>query len=711
MVGKNKKPKVLIIIPSWTGDVSRVKRSIEQQTFQDYELQVVTGVSPAARARNVGAQRSNANILLFIDDDAYFGTPHVLGTLVDLIESDPTTAVVGTSKLVPKDATPLQKAIARQVPRMVYPVVHAHEESNPPLNRYGFTAVTTTCCAVRRDVFLQVNGFDEELTTGPEDTDFFYRVHKKGYKIIVAKDSWVYHDPPASIKDLAKKSFWYGVGHALEARKSPERRMDVLPLDRWYGKLALPLAALALPFAFFFHIYFDPKRRLAFGFRPLKTLSTYAVLCGYVYGWYRGKPAKRPGTYMGRKPGTMGESISQPRPARVLYLDAYPKFGGGQQVLLSVVTKLNRSRYEPLVALPVENPLRERLIENGVRAFGLPFEPSNYTLPSPLRPMSVPRTVVSLFRVISQTIRLARREKVDLIHANSAVAGVHAIPVARILRIPCIVHSHDFNTSGVTNRLLTVMMRYRGAAMIFVSKVLAAHYRADKLRRYPYKVIHNAVDTNLFRPDENARERFLAELGLPHDTFLIGAIGRIERWKGFDLLMEAFATVAAAHPNARLVMVGDVIFEHLKGVKLELVQQVQRLGIQDKVIFTGFRDDIPYVMSAVDALVHCPVEREGFPMIMIEAMACGRPIVTVPSGGIVEQVFDGVNGFVVPMRDTMALAAATSRLISDPSLARRMGLAGRRMVEERLTIEIQTSQVEQMYDRMLHKAGAKVFGD
>ncbi len=701
----NKKPKVSIIIPSWTGDISRVKQSIEQQTFQDYEIEVVTGVSPAARARNVGAQRANGSILLFIDDDAYFGNERVLATLVDLIESDPKTAVVGTSKLVPKDATPLQKAIARQVPRMIYPLVHANEESNPPLNRYGFTAVTTTCCAVRRDVFMQVNGFDEELTTGPEDTDFFYRVHKRGFKIIVARQTWVYHDPPASVKDLTKKSFWYGVGHALESRKTPERRMNVLPLDRWYGKLALPLALLAFPFAFFVHIYFDPVRRLEFGFRPLKTLSTYAVMCGYVYGWYHGKPLSRATTYMGRKPGSADGGETESRPSKVLYLDAYPKFGGGQQVLLSMVTKLDPGRYEPLVALPIENPLRERLAENGVKAVGLPFEPSNYTLPNPLRPLSVLRTIASMARVISQTVKLARREKVDLIHANSAVAGVHGIPVAMMLRIPCIVHSHDFNTSGFTNRLLTVMMRYKGAAMIFVSKVLADHYKAsDKHNRYPYKVIYNGVDTNLFHPDDGAKARFLAELGLPEETFLIGAIGRIERWKGFDLLMDAFAMVVAKHPNARLVMVGDVIFEHLEGVKRELIQQVRSLGIEDKVIFTGFRDDIPYVMSAVDVLVHCPIEREGFPMIMIEAMACGRPIVTVPSGGIVEQVFDGVNGFVVPMRDTKALADATSRLISDGQRAQAMGQAGRRMVEEHLTIEMQTAQVEQVYDRMLRKA-------
>jgi hypothetical protein len=125
--------------------------------------------------------------------------------------------------------------------------------------------------------------------------------------MVVAGNTWVYHDPPGKVVDLLRKSFWYGIGHALEARKHPERHMAVIPLDRWYGKLALLGAVLAFPAALFVHYYFDPVRRLAFGFRPLKTLSTYAVLCGYVYGWYNRTPSSAASTYMGRKRAQMAD--------------------------------------------------------------------------------------------------------------------------------------------------------------------------------------------------------------------------------------------------------------------------------------------------------------------------------------------------------------------------------------------------------------------
>jgi len=206
--------------------------------------------------------------------------------MVDLLDSDPHIGIVGVSLQVPAEANRFQHAVARQVPRFIDPIHSESVLSNPPLDRYGFTAIKGGCCAIRRSVFQEVGGFDQEVLSG-EDTDFFYRVRRHGHNLALAANCWAYHPPPANVKELLRKSFSYGVGHAREARKSPERRMAVLPLDRWYGVLGVLAAVVSFPLAFFIHYYFDPVRRLLVGFRPLKTLSTYATLCGYVYGWYQ----------------------------------------------------------------------------------------------------------------------------------------------------------------------------------------------------------------------------------------------------------------------------------------------------------------------------------------------------------------------------------------------------------------------------------------
>src|SRR6266516_5279247 len=113
MSSTSTKPKVSIIIPSWTGEVSRPMRNIEQQTFRDYEVDVVQRISPLAHARNLGARQTRTDILLFVDDDITLGHEHVLQTMVNLLESDAQIAIVSISLQVPVEANQFQHAFVR----------------------------------------------------------------------------------------------------------------------------------------------------------------------------------------------------------------------------------------------------------------------------------------------------------------------------------------------------------------------------------------------------------------------------------------------------------------------------------------------------------------------------------------------------------------------------------------------------------------------
>lgn len=279
---------VSVIIPSWRGNVDRVLRSLEAQTFRDYALYVIRHVSPASRARNVGVAASEGEFVLFIDDDAYLGHERVLERLVAVLRADATVGIAGPSKLIPPGATALQRRVATEVPRWIYPVVLTETESNPPLEGYGFTGITTTCAIMRRTTFDTVGGFDERLPTGPEDTDFFYRLRRRGFRFVIPASCWVYHDPPGTFRALLRKSFHYGIGHALETRKAPERRMAVIPLQTWYGKLFVICSPLLFPPSLFLSLYLDPVRQWKVGFRPLKAVSTFATLYGYTWGWFHG---------------------------------------------------------------------------------------------------------------------------------------------------------------------------------------------------------------------------------------------------------------------------------------------------------------------------------------------------------------------------------------------------------------------------------------
>lgn len=286
------RPYVSVVIPSLDGRVDALRASIARQTLQPDEVEVAVGIRPNGKARNVGVSRTTGDILVFIDDDAVLGRDDSLANLVQPLLADPTIGVTGASKLLPPDADAFQRQVAREVPRIEHAVVSGPVETNPPLGRHGYIDITTTCCAIRRAVFDEVGGFDNELVRGV-DTEFFYRVRRLGYRFILVPQTWVYHPAPPTLYALLRKHFLYGVGHAQEVQRDPTRaggRSLRTPLHA-AGYLGFRTLIL-LPNVFLPYSYSAPSWRP--GFKPLKALTSYAAALGYVYGWYRYPYRPRP---------------------------------------------------------------------------------------------------------------------------------------------------------------------------------------------------------------------------------------------------------------------------------------------------------------------------------------------------------------------------------------------------------------------------------
>jgi GT2 family glycosyltransferase len=212
------------------------------------------------------------------------GYLHLANLVVPLL-ANPTIGATGTAKLLPPDASAFQRWVAHEVPRIEHPVVDEPLETNPPLDRHGYTEITTTCCAMRRAVFEEADGFDEALVRGV-DTEFFYRVRRLGYRLVLVPHTWVYHQAPASLRALLHKHFMYGVGYAQEVQRAPSRAAG-----RYLRTPAHALAYLLfrtiilIPNVFLPYSYAAPSWRP--GFKPLKAMVSYAAALGYIYGWYR----------------------------------------------------------------------------------------------------------------------------------------------------------------------------------------------------------------------------------------------------------------------------------------------------------------------------------------------------------------------------------------------------------------------------------------
>lgn len=276
--------KVALIVPALGGEAEGLRADARAQTRVPDEVVVVAGVRPNGRARNDGVRRTDADLLVFVDDDARLGNPELIERLVAPLAADATIGVTGSAKLVPPDSTPFQRAVARQVPRIEHAVVAQPLETNPPTGGHGYTEITTTCAALRRDVWERSGGFSETLFRGV-DTEFFRRVRRLGYRFVLVPNAWVWHPAPATLRALLRKHVFYGVGFAQEVRADPAkagwRRLST-PLHAALYLLARTL--LLIPHALIAYSGDRPRPRLAW--RPLGALASYAAAIGYVRGWY-----------------------------------------------------------------------------------------------------------------------------------------------------------------------------------------------------------------------------------------------------------------------------------------------------------------------------------------------------------------------------------------------------------------------------------------
>jgi glycosyltransferase involved in cell wall biosynthesis len=285
------------------------------------------------------------------------------------------------------------------------------------------------------------------------------------------------------------------------------------------------------------------------------------------------------------------------------------------------------------------------------------------------------------------------------------------------------VHAHEYKT----DLLALLLARRTGIVPLATAHGWTGHsgrerylyYPADKwlLARYPrvvavstdirnalvrygarpdrVTVILNSIDPDAFRRDPARRAPVRRELGLADDAIVVGAVGRAEPQKRFDLLLDAMAPLVARDPRVRVVIAGD-------GSRLPaLTAHAATLGIAGQCVFTGHRPDVADLHNAFDLFVQSS-EYEGTPNAVLEAMAMTSPLVATDVGGTAELAADGEHGLIVPPHDVPALTAAVDRVLHDPEAAQARARAARRRVETDLSFATRTRKLEDIYVELAH---------
>ncbi|HEY5811625.1 MAG TPA: glycosyltransferase family 4 protein, partial [Terrimicrobiaceae bacterium] len=375
----------------------------------------------------------------------------------------------------------------------------------------------------------------------------------------------------------------------------------------------------------------------------------------------------------------------------VVFLDQSGQLGGAELFLADLAEECSAwSR----VLLLEDGPFVELLRERGavVECISLPPE---------AKALSKSAGMLSLLKVGPQLLAFYREvrkrlEDAKLIYCNTPKAIVLGGLVAWLSRRNLVVHLHDLLTaehfSPMNLKLLQFFSR-RAGLVIANSKATADTFVATGGKASVVEVVYNGFEPSDFaRPDDFSQALLRKRLGLP-DRTIIGIFGRLTRWKGQHIALEALRSL----PGVHLAIVGEALFtEDDRAYRDELRRTAEEPGLQGRVHFLGFQSDVISLLQAMDVVVHCSVAAEPFGRVIVEAMLARTPVVATRGGGVDEIITDGVDGFLVTPADPVALALAVGKIIQEPTLASKLASAALESASERFCMEKTVGQIRQL---------------
>ena len=348
---------------------------------------------------------------------------------------------------------------------------------------------------------------------------------------------------------------------------------------------------------------------------------------------------------------------------RVLHIITRLDVGGSTENTVISVTRMPRPEFAcSLISGQTTDP-PPGLAASLSRA-GVPWVQLRH-LVRPVRPMAD-------CRVLWQLRQAIRRMGPDIVHTHSSKAGFLGRLAARAAGVPHIVHTphgHVFEGyfSPVATRAFTALerlaARWTDRIITLSDDEAQDHLRLRIGRPEQFVTIPSGVDLDAVRAASPA--------SLVSGRPVIGAVARLVPVKGLQYLIDAAPEILRRCPDARFLLVGD------GEMRPALEAQADALGLSDRIVFTGFREDIPALIAGMDVFV-LPSINEGMGRVLVMAMALGKPIVATRVGGVAELLGDGEAGLLVPPRDPAALAEATTALLRDPTRASALAEAGRR---------------------------------
>jgi len=366
-------------------------------------------------------------------------------------------------------------------------------------------------------------------------------------------------------------------------------------------------------------------------------------------------------------------------PKRILYIHGISGIGGAEKDLLRLLERFDRQQFEPFVVCPSDGPLVKELEQ----------------LKVPVYPKSLPswrklKDIFALPFAAWALFKLIRDLKINLVHANDYWWGPISYIASRLAHVPCVVHIRQ----EVEPRRIKQYWFKKPTRMIAVSDRIRNVVIESGVDPAHVTVIYSGINTSL-TVNSDAGKKIREQYRLADNQPVIGTVANLFQRKGYEYLIPAIVEVRRKIPDLHCLIIG----EGDPNYYALLMEMVQKQGLNQAITFTGFQSAVLAHIAAMDIFV-LPSLMEGFGIVLLEAMMMGKPIVATNVGGIPEIVDDTVTGFLVPQRDSSALAQRILCLLENQKLREQLGSKGKSRVVELFSIDRTVRQLETLYGEL-----------
>lgn len=385
---------------------------------------------------------------------------------------------------------------------------------------------------------------------------------------------------------------------------------------------------------------------------------------------------------------------------RIMFLHTGAELYGADQILLNIVSNLDKKIFEPIVVLPNSGPLVSKLQKAKVKTEIIPYPIIRRQY---FNIMGAIKFILSYIRDSKKLCNFAKKEHIDIIH-NNTVAVLEGIYLKKTLGIKLISHVHEMIAEPkIVAKFLYGAHLKHCDRMVAVSKAVKQHIQ-KMLNKNSSKivVIHNGIVPFKKNQTYTKPNVYYKEFGLPKTAKIIACIGRVNAIKGQDDFVRALNQIMLKNKDVYGLIIGDA-FDGQEWRVEALKNSIKEQGLEKNIIYCGFRNDIDEIYQIISLLVLSSVKNDSFPTVVLEAMSRGIPTVAYKCGGVEEMLKNEFNGYLVEQSKVEELSARIEEVLNHNSILQKMRKNAKRYFEENFTLTQFINNLSAQYEDILNE--------